>query len=362
MRPRPQTKFEGVKLSRWPASSYSARPASAPVSWKEPASSRRSMRSRTGSRPASRCRATRSSPPICFASSVRRAISSSSGFQVIAARIAFDPARRSREGARARLRRGDLRQRARGVPVTAETFASVFRRRGLAARRRRRAHALYAQFLEAMPLGNRAEDYAVLLAAIVRDAKLPDQAAYDAFRASLAPERLRAFHKQLLPRARRLGRARSARLAGADAALPRPLRRAPPPRRRRAPRDRDGEGSRLRAEAARRLRRRRAVRGRLRARQGGRREEARARDEAGRTGRLRAPRGHLRGRQGEPPRRRGRARRTLRARRPGATTVRASGASREAHGFLVCGLDDFERQLFAQPAGGGAPERSAGPR
>ena len=35
----------------------------------------------------------------------------------------------------------------------------------------------------------------------------------------------------------------------------------------------------------------------------------------------------------------------------------------EARGFLICGLDDFERQVFGRPAGGGgAPERSAGPR
>jgi phosphoglycolate phosphatase-like HAD superfamily hydrolase len=54
--------------------------------------------------------------------------------------------------------------------------------------------ALYARFLEAMPLGNRAEDYAVVLAALARAVPLPDQAAYDAFRATLAEGRLHAFH------------------------------------------------------------------------------------------------------------------------------------------------------------------------
>jgi phosphoglycolate phosphatase-like HAD superfamily hydrolase len=55
--------------------------------------------------------------------------------------------------------------------------------------------ALYARFLEAMPLGNRAEDYAVVLGALAGGVPLPDQAAYDAFRSSIAPERLRAFHE-----------------------------------------------------------------------------------------------------------------------------------------------------------------------
>jgi phosphoglycolate phosphatase-like HAD superfamily hydrolase len=79
--------------------------------------------------------------------------------------------------------------------VTAETFAAEFPEQPLPPGAGQDA-ALFARFLEAMPLGNRAEDYAVLLAAIVRGVPLPDQAAYDAFRASLAPERLRAFHKR----------------------------------------------------------------------------------------------------------------------------------------------------------------------
>lgn len=56
--------------------------------------------------------------------------------------------------------------------------------------------ALYAGFLRAMPLGNRAEDFGVVLAAEERGASLPDQAAYDAFRRSLDPSWLRVFHRR----------------------------------------------------------------------------------------------------------------------------------------------------------------------
>lgn len=56
--------------------------------------------------------------------------------------------------------------------------------------------ALFAEFLALMPLGNRAEDYAVALTAIERGRALADQAAYDAFRAELDPHALRAFHKR----------------------------------------------------------------------------------------------------------------------------------------------------------------------
>jgi phosphoglycolate phosphatase-like HAD superfamily hydrolase len=55
---------------------------------------------------------------------------------------------------------------------------------------------LFAEFLALMPLGNRAEDYAIALAAIERGRSIEDQAAYDAFRRELEPEALRAFHKQ----------------------------------------------------------------------------------------------------------------------------------------------------------------------
>lgn len=79
--------------------------------------------------------------------------------------------------------------------VTALTFAAEFPEHPLPPGAAEDA-GLFAGFLEAMPLGNRAEDYAVLLAALVTGVPLPDQAAYDAFRASLPPERLRAFHKR----------------------------------------------------------------------------------------------------------------------------------------------------------------------
>jgi phosphoglycolate phosphatase-like HAD superfamily hydrolase len=55
---------------------------------------------------------------------------------------------------------------------------------------------LFARFLESMPLGNRAEDYAVTLAALARGVALTDQAAYDAFHAGIERARLRGFHKQ----------------------------------------------------------------------------------------------------------------------------------------------------------------------
>jgi phosphoglycolate phosphatase-like HAD superfamily hydrolase len=55
---------------------------------------------------------------------------------------------------------------------------------------------LVAQFVELMPLGNRAEDYGVCLAAIARGVPLPDQEAYDAFHASVDPDALRAFHRR----------------------------------------------------------------------------------------------------------------------------------------------------------------------
>jgi phosphoglycolate phosphatase-like HAD superfamily hydrolase len=79
--------------------------------------------------------------------------------------------------------------------VALRTFAEVFPEHRLPAAAERDA-GLYAGFLESMPLGNRAEDYAVVLAAFASAHALPDQAAYDAFRGSLAAERLRAFHRR----------------------------------------------------------------------------------------------------------------------------------------------------------------------
>lgn len=55
---------------------------------------------------------------------------------------------------------------------------------------------LYAAFLELMPLGNRAEDFGVALAAIHEGATLADQRAYDAFREARPAAWLQAFHRR----------------------------------------------------------------------------------------------------------------------------------------------------------------------
>src|SRR4029077_2719289 len=81
--PRPNTQFAGVRLVSSPFASYSATPETAPTSWKVFGSTSLSMRSRTLSRPWSRCRLTLSTPPISRANASRRARSSSSGFQFI---------------------------------------------------------------------------------------------------------------------------------------------------------------------------------------------------------------------------------------------------------------------------------------
>src|SRR5246500_4584123 len=81
--PRPNTQLAGVRLVSSPLSSYSPIPEIAPTSWKLSASTILSMRSRTVSRPWSRCRFTFSTPPISRANASRRASSSSSGFQII---------------------------------------------------------------------------------------------------------------------------------------------------------------------------------------------------------------------------------------------------------------------------------------
>src|SRR5271165_2252522 len=80
---RPNTQLAGVRFVSSPCSSYSPIPETAPISWKLLASTRPSMRSRTVSRPWSRCRLTFSTPPISRAKASRRASSSSSGFQII---------------------------------------------------------------------------------------------------------------------------------------------------------------------------------------------------------------------------------------------------------------------------------------
>ncbi len=55
---------------------------------------------------------------------------------------------------------------------------------------------LFAEFVALMPLGNRAEDFAISLTAIERGRSLEDQAAYDSFRSELDAPALRVFHKQ----------------------------------------------------------------------------------------------------------------------------------------------------------------------
>jgi phosphoglycolate phosphatase-like HAD superfamily hydrolase len=55
---------------------------------------------------------------------------------------------------------------------------------------------LYAGFVAMMPLGNRAEDYAVILAALEKQEIIADQAAYDSFYRRQDPERLGLFHER----------------------------------------------------------------------------------------------------------------------------------------------------------------------
>lgn len=57
-----------------------------------------------------------------------------------------------------------------------------------------RASDRYADFLELMPLGNRAEDYAVILSALETDEPVRDQAAYDRLRARHDSGWLSDFH------------------------------------------------------------------------------------------------------------------------------------------------------------------------
>ena len=57
-----------------------------------------------------------------------------------------------------------------------------------------RASPRYAPFVEAMPLGNRAEDYAVILRAFEQGTPLPDQASYDRLRGAQDEAWLERFH------------------------------------------------------------------------------------------------------------------------------------------------------------------------
>ena len=79
--------------------------------------------------------------------------------------------------------------------VAVRTYREEFPEAGFAAGAEDDAD-LYAAFLELMPLGNRAEDYGVVLHALDRGLAVPDQAAYDALHRALPGDRLRAFHKR----------------------------------------------------------------------------------------------------------------------------------------------------------------------
>ena len=79
--------------------------------------------------------------------------------------------------------------------VAVRTFREIFPELPLGASAEESAELL-ARFIESMPLGNRAEDYGVVLAALAQEHALPDQAAYDAFRAGLSRERLRRYHER----------------------------------------------------------------------------------------------------------------------------------------------------------------------
>jgi len=58
-----------------------------------------------------------------------------------------------------------------------------------------RADPLYAPFLELMPLGNRAEDYYVILSILERGVSVEDQAAYDQERRALPQDALSQYHE-----------------------------------------------------------------------------------------------------------------------------------------------------------------------
>src|SRR3954464_7322960 len=100
----------------------------APVSWKLPGSSSRSIRSRTVRRPLACWRATRSSPPICRASSSRRRNSSSSGSQLIAMGEDMAVAMRlSGRGERGALEKGERTFLRRGRSGDADEFTALMR-------------------------------------------------------------------------------------------------------------------------------------------------------------------------------------------------------------------------------------------
>ena len=61
---------------------------------------------------------------------------------------------------------------------------------------RRDREELYGEFVELMPLGNRAEDYGTTLIALETRHPLPDQPTYDAFRRAQDPAWLERYHRR----------------------------------------------------------------------------------------------------------------------------------------------------------------------
>jgi phosphoglycolate phosphatase-like HAD superfamily hydrolase len=68
-------------------------------------------------------------------------------------------------------------------------------------------HPLYRSFVDLMPLGNRAEDYSVALVSIAAGRVLPDQSAYDEFRAGIDAKWLREYHARFYRERASLSRA-----------------------------------------------------------------------------------------------------------------------------------------------------------
>ena len=66
------------------------------------------------------------------------------------------------------------------------------------------ADPTYAEFVRLMPLGNRAEDYAVVLEAIRSGTAVPDQTAYDARRRAVPEAFVRDFHRRFYQERRAL--------------------------------------------------------------------------------------------------------------------------------------------------------------
>jgi len=57
-------------------------------------------------------------------------------------------------------------------------------------------HPLYRPFVDLMPLGNRAEDFGIVLGALEARAEIADQASYDAFRARFSEAWIETFHRR----------------------------------------------------------------------------------------------------------------------------------------------------------------------